>query len=208
MVAFHLVYDLNEYLNVDVNYLSGFWYWIGKSSALIFIFASGISSGFSRKILRRGLLVLGLGLIISATSYVVLGDMYIRFGILHFLGACMLLYPLMARPRAWILAIIAVAIVSISRLIGSITVKTGLLLPLGIKYPGFSSVDYFPFIPYLAVFLLGIIAFKLYYHRGQSLFPFTWENSVVTALSRNSLMIYILHQPLIMGVIMLYKYLV
>jgi len=54
MVVFHLVYDLNEFAGLDVNYWSGFWYWVGRAAAWTFIFLSGISSGFSRNTIKRG----------------------------------------------------------------------------------------------------------------------------------------------------------
>lgn len=207
MVAFHTVYDLNQYLGMDIDYLSGFWYWEGKIAALTFIFVSGISGGFSRGIVKRGVLVLGLGLGISLFTYFLLGDMYIRFGILHLLGSCMLLYPLLGKLNHGILAVLAAAIGFGTKYINSASIGSGWLLPLGIKYPGFSSADYYPLFPYLAVFILGIVAFKIYYHKKKSLFSFSLENRVVAALSKNSLWIYILHQPLIVGILLLYRYL-
>lgn len=208
MVVFHFVYDLNEFLGVDVEYLSGFWFWVGKAAALIFIFVSGISSGFSGKILKRGLLLLGIGLGISGVTFFVLGDMYIRFGILHFLGTCMLLYPLLKRLNAVVLAVLAAAVAYFTPQIGSITVKTSLLLPLGIKYRGFATADYYPLFPYLAVFILGIIVYKLYYYKKRSLFTFSLENRIISVLSKNSLLIYVLHQPMLVGGVLLYTYLV
>ncbi|MGI6364141.1 MAG: heparan-alpha-glucosaminide N-acetyltransferase [Bacillota bacterium] len=207
MVVFHTVYDLREFLSVDVDYASGFWYWLGKASALLFIFVSGISSGLSTRILKRGVVTVTMGMVITAVTYVVLGDMYIRYGILHFLGTCMLIAPLLQRLPPGVLAVLATAIGLSARHVDAARVGTGLLLPLGVRYPGFASADYYPLIPYLAVFLLGIIAYKLYYRRRRSLFPFALESPVIAALSRNSLKIYLLHQPIIVGLIMVYKHL-
>lgn len=207
MIIFHTVYDLNAFLGIDVNYTSGFWYWEGKVSALLFIFLSGISSGFSRSHVKRGLITLALGLGISAVTYFVLGDMYIRYGILHFLGTCMLLYPLLAPINPWVLAALSAGIAYLAGPVRGVIVKTSLLLPLGLRYRGFATVDYYPLIPYLAVFLLGIIAYKLYYHKRRSLFAFSLENRFISWTSSKSLWIYVLHQPLVAGVIMLYKYL-
>jgi uncharacterized membrane protein len=86
-------------------------------------------------------------------------------------------------------------------------VSTFWLLPLGFMYAGFSSADYYPLIPYLAVFILGIIAYKLYYFQRRSFFNFQVQSKIITGLSRNSLLIYVVHQPLILGLIMLYKHL-
>ena len=130
---------------------------------------------------------------------------YIRYGILHFLSCADC--PLLQRLPPGVLAVLATAIGLSARHVDAARVGTGLLLPLGVRYPGFASADYYPLIPYLAVFLLGIIAYKLYYRRRRSLFPFALESPVIAALSRNSLKIYLLHQPIIVGLIMVYKHL-
>ena len=205
MTAFHTVYDLNVFLGMDIVWHRGFWFWVGKASALIFIFISGISSGLGSKTVKRGLLVLGLGLGISAVTYFVLGDEYLRFGILHFLGACMLLSPALRKLPAWGLALLALTVACLARTVEEMTVSTFLLLPLGFKYAGFSSADYYPLIPYLAVFTLGIIAYKLYYYQRRSLFNFQAQSSIIAFLSRNSLLIYVVHQPLILGLLLLCK---
>ena len=208
MTAFHTVYDLNVFLGWNIVWNRGFWFWVGKSSALIFIYFSGISSGLGSKPVKRGLLVLGLGLGISAVTYFALGDEYIRFGILHFLGACMLLSPVLRKLPSWILTLLALVVACLAQPVASMRVSTFWLLPLGFMYAGFSSADYYPLIPYLAVFILGIIAYKLYYFQRRSLFNFQVQSKIITVLSRNSLLIYVVHQPFILGLVLLYKHLV
>src|SRR5690554_5523073 len=78
LVVFHLVYDLNEFAGLDVNYWSGFWYWVGRAAAWTFIFLSGISSGFSRNTIKRGIRVFGFGIVITMATYFFLGEQYIR----------------------------------------------------------------------------------------------------------------------------------
>src|SRR5690554_1936154 len=203
MVVFHTVYDLNEFLGLDITYNSGFWYWVGKISALIFIFISGISSGFSKGVLRRGLKVLAIGLGITLVTYFALEEQYIRFGILHFLGTCMLLYPLFKALNFWLLAVLTAAVAYLAPYVSNYSVQTGLLLPLGFKYKGFVTADYYPLFPYLAVFLLGVMAYKLYYHKKKSLLGFSWENRIIRYVSKRSLFIYVVHQPVILGVLLL-----
>ncbi len=48
MVLYHFVYDLTEYTNIDIDYRDLFWFIVGKISALLFIFISGLANGFSR----------------------------------------------------------------------------------------------------------------------------------------------------------------
>lgn len=206
MIMFHFIYDLNVFGGVDVSYTTGFWMWVGKLAGLIFIFVSGISSGFSSNPVRRGLRVFGFGMVITLVTHLFLGDFYIRFGILHLLGVCMVLSPSIRRLHS--LAVLAGAgiILFTSDQITSITVNTSILLPLGLKYEGFRSADYYPLFPYLAVFMLGVLVHKLYYYRGSSLFRWSLENRFITMVSKSSLMIYLLHQPVIIAAIFLFRY--
>ncbi len=203
MIVFHIIYDLNVFGGVDVSYTTGFWMWVGKIAGLLFIFVSGISSGLSSKPVQRGVKVFGIGMIITVVTYFFLGDIYIRFGILHLLGTGMILSPLVRRLHSAVIVAGAGIIVFISNQISGIIVNTVVLLPLGLKYQGFRSADYYPLIPYLAVFMLGIVAYKLYYYQGKSLFRGNRENEFITKVSKSSLVIYLLHQPIIIAAILL-----
>jgi len=201
MVIFHFVFDLNRFAGLDIEYLSGFWFWVGRSSALIFIFLSGISSGFSRNTVKRGIKVFSFGMLITLVTYFIFKDEYIRFGILHFLGLCMVLFPLLKKLNNAVLLILAIIIAVAAIPLQNVLVDTFLLLPLGFMYDGFRSVDYYPLIPYLSVFITGVITYKVYYYKKQSLFRFSFENKVIRKLSQKSLLIYLVHQPVIVSVI-------
>lgn len=207
MIIFHIVYDLNEFTGININYKSGFWYWEGRIAALIFIFISGISSGFSRDSFKRGVKVLGLGMGITIVTYIVIKEQYIRFGILHLLGTSMILFPLLKRINNYILLVISGSIVLISTMFNDILVNTSLLLPLGIMYGGFNTADYYPIIPYLSAFIMGVIVYKAFYSNNQSTFKINYENEFVTNISKNSLSIYLIHQPIIVGTILLLRFL-
>lgn len=207
MIAYHFAYDINSILGVNINFMSGFWYWFSKFSG-IFIFVSGISAGFSRKVLQNGIKLLVVAIGISAVTYFVLDGLFIRFGVIHFLAVCMLLYLLLQKLNVWVLGSLVVGIALLTPVVRQASVSTWLLLPLGLTYPGYNSVDYFPLFPYLAVFILGIIAYKLYYHKGRSIFPINLKSRLLENISRNSLLIYVVHQPVLIGLLLLYKYLV
>jgi uncharacterized membrane protein len=208
MTVFHGVYDLREFVGVNVNYLSGFWYWVGKLSALLFIFLSGISSGLAeRNNLGRGLKLLGLGMGISIVTYLFLEEEYVRFGILHLLGSAIILSPLLHKMKNWLLFLLAAILILASLPLKRILVQTSLFLPLGLMYPGFTTVDYYPLIPYLAVFILGVVVYKSYYYKKRSLFKNEYQNATVRRISKNSLLIYLVHQPIMLGIIFILKFL-
>ncbi len=202
MVLFHLVFDLQEFAGVSIDYQFPLWFFIGKASALLFIFISGISSGFSRSPVRRGLKVLFYGMGITVATYLFMKEGYVRFGILHFLGVTMILSPLLARLSSWTLWGLACSSVVIGFWFKEQVLGTSLLLPFGLKYDGFGSMDYYPLFPYLAVTLFGILAYRHFYaQRTEPLLPFQPNSKLIKWLSQNSLGIYLCHQPLLLLVI-------
>lgn len=202
MVLFHLIYDLGEFAGININYQDPFWFVIGKTSALLFIFLSGLASGFSRSPVKRGLKVLLLGMGITAVTYLAMKDMYVRFGILHYLGVTMILFPFLYSLSSPMLGVLA----GFSALLGfwfkGIVLNTGIFLPLGLIYQEFGSIDYYPLFPYLSVTLLGMLAYRhLYARRNESLFALQLDSKPILWLSRNSLGIYLVHQPIILLII-------
>jgi uncharacterized membrane protein len=199
MVTFHFVYDLNEFVGVNVSYEAGVWHFVGAASAILFIFISGISSGFSRNTFKRGLKVLGFGMILTVATYFFDKEQYIRFGILHFLGVSMMLFPLLKKINNWLLLIVGIVSFVLGRVVEGMVLKTVLLLPLGFMYSGFASLDYYPLFPYIAYFILGILCYKLYYHKRKSLFKFEINSPVIDTIAGNSLLIYLVHQPVFLA---------
>lgn len=203
MIIFHTVYDLNQFADLDINYLSGFWYWEGKASALLFIFVAGISGGLGRDTVKRGIKVLALAMVISLATYIVFREQYVRFGILHFLGTAMILFPLLKKCNNIVLLISSAALAALSIPLENFYLDTIFLIPVGVVYREFSSVDYYPLIPYLSVFILGILLYKVYYYRKMSLFKFSFENRFIQFISSKSLFIYFIHQPVIIAIVYL-----
>ena len=203
MVMFHLVYDLKEFAGVNIDYQAPLWFFIGKTSALLFIFISGLCSGFSRFTVRRGIKVLLYGMVITVVTYLFMKDEYVRFGILHFLGVAMILSGiLLFRLSSWTLWGLASSSALLGFWVKGQVVNTSLLVPFGLLYNGFSTIDYYPLFPYLAVTILGILAYRHFYaRRTEPLVAFELNSELVRWLSRNSLGIYLLHQPIILFII-------
>lgn len=206
MIVFHTIYDLNEYLGMNIIYRDLPWSFIGKLSALLFIYVSGVSCGFSRRPLKRGLELLILGMGISIVTYFFIGEQYIRFGILHFLGISMILYLFLNKFSNLLLLIISGASFFIGFSAVNITTNLHCLLPLGVTYPGFVTIDYYPVFPYIGVFIIGILSYKKIYYKGEGLFKFELATTVIQYISKNSLHIYILHQPVIILLMMFYRF--
>jgi uncharacterized membrane protein len=83
-------------------------------------------------------------------------------------------------------------------------------LPLGIRPYGFVTSDYFPLLPFLGFFLWGAVLGRTLYREKRTLFPkVNIQNPLIRFLifcGRRSLPIYLLHQPLLLGICALLSY--
>ncbi|WP_333870703.1 heparan-alpha-glucosaminide N-acetyltransferase [Desulforamulus putei] len=199
MVLFHIIFDLNEFFQVPIPYAEGPVFYIGKAAASLFIFVAGISCSLSRNNVKRGVKLIGLGLLITLVTSLVVPGSNIIFGILHFLGTAVLLYDFFKRLRPGILLILGTAVIWAGSCFQQITMPNSLLAPLGLLGPDFYSVDYYPLVPWLGLFLYGVAVGKMIYKEKKSLFPaFPLRQNLINTLGRHSLSIYLLHQPVIL----------
>jgi uncharacterized membrane protein len=204
MVIFHIVFDLAYFYNWSLDYLTGFWYYQGKSSAVLFMLVSGISCTLSKNPLRRGLKVFGAGILITLVTYYYNPAVCIRFGILHLLGVGMFTAPLLVKQSALTLALAGTALLGLGHWAASQTSATIWLFPLGLTPPGLSSLDYYPLLPWLGIVLYGMATGKLLYPTKQPLWPSAARSHparILGWLGRRSLIIYLVHQPLILAVL-------
>lgn len=203
MVAVHLVYDLTELYPVINWTYPPFFLLLKEQGGIIFFLISGISATLGRRHLRRGLLVLGCAALVSAVT-VLAGAMPIRFGVLHCLGLCMLLWEFFRKFSTALLCACGTAIAAAGFLFEKISVSIPYLYPLGLTAPDFMSADYFPLLPFFGFFLLGAALGCRLYPNRQSLFPSFPAHGFfrfLCACGRHSLWIYLLHQPVLLFLI-------
>lgn len=215
MVLVHLVYDV-VYLYKLIDWDMPAWFsFIQNWGGVLFVALSGACVTLGHRNLRRGLIVLGCGLLVSAVTiglyelHLFANGIQIYFGVLHCLGICMILWSVLKKLPNWALAVLAALIICIGfTLCKTIYVDSPCLLWLGFLYKGFFSSDYFPLLPNLGYFLLGSILGRTLYRNKESLFPkVNPANPVVRFLSfcgRQSLWIYLLHQPILSGAFYLF----
>ena len=129
----------------------------------------------------------------------------------------MLLYPLIQRLPSGVLILGSVLFIIVGFILQDIVVNTPLLLPLGLMYPGFSTIDYYPLFPYSGVTLLGMLSYRYYFARpkeagkasnrtkeSRTLIEKQKKKAtspMVTWVSRHSLWIYLIHQPILLALI-------
>jgi uncharacterized membrane protein len=172
----------------------------------LFILLCGISSTLTRSNVRRGLKLLAVAALVTAASFVFNREETIYFGILHFLGVCILVYGAVFRKAGpGILAGAGVFIFAlnagVSALMKGTPVHSDWLAPFGIVSDTFSSFDYFPLLPWFGVFLAGAALGKWLYKERKSLIKKKMPGGPINFAGRHTLLIYVVHQPIFLGIL-------
>lgn len=209
MVVYHTAYDVQIFYGWDIDVFSGAWRLMQITTASLFLLLVGITSSFSsRHPFRRFLWIGSAALLVSIVTYVIDPETYVRFGVLHLIALSALILPLFKKARSW-LCIPGILLIAMGPLMHT-PINTALLLPLGFTYPGFSTVDYFPLIPWFGVILVGYVLGDFFYNelratsfvlREKIIGTRSSQLSVLAAPGRHSLMLYLIHQPIIVGVL-------
>lgn len=211
MIGYHALFDLDFLGVLDIDMGSPVIWFTGRLTAFLFIFLVGVSLSLSnsrrevnaRHYILRGLKIFLWGMVITAATWIYPHKGFIVFGVLHFIGlAVILTYPLAGR-RAAALTLSAIAI-TVGFIMSGVRVETPLLMWLGIRPYNLYTLDYFPFFPWLGVVLLGIFTGDTLYPGYRRRFGLrAWSPSLLQLIGRNSLKVYLIHQPVIVGIIWL-----
>lgn len=222
VVLYHLFYDLAVLFPVGVDWMFSDWM---NTLRDIFtgtlIVVSGVSCLYSRSNLRRGLKTFGWALVFTLVTLVFMPSQLIIFGILHFFGVAMILYALLEKPLSRIptwpglvgsfllffftrnLYYGVVGFGPLQWSVPSLFYNHWFLFPLGFRCYGISSADYYPILPWFFLFLAGGFLGRLV-RAGR--FPAWFYRSHCAFLGwigRHTLIIYLLHQPIVYGVLSL-----
>lgn len=199
MVCVHFLYDITELYGLLPMPLPAI-YTLLKSGGCIFFILSGISATLGHRHLRRGLAVFGCGIAVSAVTALA-GFVPVRFGVLQCIGASMVLWMLFqVLPNAALVAVASLCL-ALGAIFARITVSVPFLYPLGLTKEGFESADFFPFFPFFGYFLAGACLGRSLYAARRSLLPSTFFSSLplrfLCLCGRHSLLIYLIHQPIL-----------
>ncbi len=211
MVGYHLLFDLGEFrgirrfLGFSTDLSTFAWTVAHHFFAGVFVVLSGVSSTLSRNNIRRGLRLLVVSLAVTAVTYLFDPASSVYFGILQCLAVSILIYGAAFKNAGPVACAVAGAVViglsaALRILMRGVAVDFDWLLPFGITSPMFSSYDYFPLLPWFGIFLAGSVLGKSVYASRQSLIPWRLPESFINVAGRHSLLIYIVHQPVIIGV--------
>lgn len=221
MVVYHTFYDLVEIFNMNIPiYYSSFVDNLVTLFAGLFIFISGAACLYSRNNLKRGFICFMLGMIITAFTLIFMKDNLDLFGILHMLGVNMMLFSVLSPivkkvpPSIGIICCMVLCIFTYNFQIGYLGFEnflkidlpnqlysTNILFPLGLSKPTFFSVDYFPLIPWSFCFFSGSFFGVLLKNNRMPKYFYKMHIRPLAFVGRNTLIIYILHQPIVLLVL-------
>ncbi len=222
MVVFHFLFDYNFFITFIVNLDSGFWFIVGRATAVLFVSLAGLSLTLHahrkssmqnrpnewKMFARRGIFILSLGLMISLITFALFPTNAIWFGVLHLMGISFVLgAPFLHRKNIALAGglVITSAGILLATVFHSDVPFWPILFPVS-----FSTFDYFPLFPWFGIFLLGIAAGHYFYPRGVPHPKLGWEKGnalvrMLALLGKKSLVIYFVHQPILIGIILVLK---
>ena len=219
MVIYHFCFDIFSVYGLQPR-------WTLSPAAVVwerficfsFILVAGASLNFSRRSAVRGLIISGAGVLMTVVTLAVLPDFVIWFGVLTCIGASVLLAQalrsVLERLSPFVGAAVSLALFLLTYNVpnGYLGCFSARLLPLpewlyqnyltaffGFPPRGFYSSDYFPLLPWLFLYVCGFFAWRALekldltrlFKRGVPILDFC---------GKYSLPIYMLHQPLLMGI--------
>ncbi len=213
MVVYHFTYDLYAFGGYEVDAVTGFWARFADATASLFLLLVGVSlaitasredgGGGFRRYLLRGLRIFGYGMLLTAV-FLVFGMGIVAFGILHLIGVSIVLaYPFLKLGLANLVLGVAVFAAGLYVRAGDPS-GSPWLLPLGVVPEGWIMPDYRPLLPWFGVVLIGLFLGNIVYGEGRPA-GLPARSPIVARpllpLGRNSLPIYLVHQPLLVALL-------
>ena len=218
MIAFNYSFALSYLSIYTINGGTFYWYVFPRLIATMFISIAGLSLTLfynqiknkeetRKKIFLRGLKIFSLGLLITAVTLLTFPEAFIIFGILHLIGFSIIFGQFFLKFKKLNL-LLGLSFILLGFYLQNFRFDFSWLLWLGLAPKNYFTFDYFPVLPWFGVSLLGMYSGNILYKNGKRRFkirdlPNTIIIRFLSFLGRNSLIIYILHQPILVLVLML-----
>lgn len=225
MILYHGIWDLVYIVGLKMDwYRSNVGYIWQQSICWTFILLAGFCWSLGKNKMKRGLLVFAAGALVSLVTCIVTPKQRVIFGVLTLLGCCMLLMLLLEKVLRRVPASAGIMISLLLFLLtknlnhGTIGLGTSwqIQLPkawydsgyimtfLGFLDRNFFSTDYFSLFPWLFLFVTGYFLYRLSCEKGLLDKPWlrTVKSKPLAFVGRHSLLIYMVHQPILYFLIM------
>jgi uncharacterized membrane protein len=216
MVVFHFAYDLSFFglIETDVPNEPG-WRWFARAIAGSFLTLVGISlvlatrSGLNRAaFLKRLAMVAGAALLVTVATRFAMPESYIFFGILHHVAVASVLGLAFIRAPVLVLAAVALLCFALPVLVDHPALDAPWLAFLGLSPIAVRSADFVPVFPWFGWVLAGMALARLVLARETPPGWARWNPDdrlarLLRWCGRRSLTFYLVHQPVLIGAILL-----
>ena len=218
MIIFHIAFDL-ESLHIYDFVLGEYpWNFMARFAQITFIFLAGMTYmlSYEKHLLsekgrviwgqfKHAFLFFGFAMIISLITWILFRDQAVKFGILHFFAVATILTIPLSRLKIWN------GVLGILVLVSSLWIPkfdaSWWFYPFGVNLQAPTDLDYFPLFPWYGLFLLGVgFASVLIRFWTRHIYTPIFRNAFLEKIGRKSLVIYLLHQPIIWGILHFYLY--
>ena len=230
MIFLHILWCMNylgfkPYANTFLNTLINGCYHTFPFVPLLFLILVGIglSISYSRKTLKyglsthnysryllfRGVYIITLGVVLTVFSMFILPSRVVIFGILQCIGLSIILTIPIIRLKPIYLFYISMFLILLGNILTHITAFNDNIFQYILGFhTNILSVDYFPLIYFSGFVVLGICIGKILYKDGIRQFNLPKSTKIkqigiLSWLGRHSLWVYLIHQPIIFGILIL-----
>lgn len=219
MIIYHTIFSLEVFSNHNLSnsfFSTKNLYFYQQYICISFIFIAGLSSNLSRNFKKRVLILFLVSLGITLCTFLFDKNNAIFFGVIHFFFAASLIHMLFKNLIekldkkfgtiiSLILFIIFKNIYNGNIFFNLINLPKSLykhnLFFLGLPSDNFYSADYFPIIPWIFLYFFGYFLFSFL-----NLNKKTPSKNIFNILGRHSLLIYVIHQPIIILILKLINF--
>ena len=200
MLVLNFVTDLNHFglMNTETGDM---WWWLARITASLFVGISGVSYFLAHRLeydftktSGRTKRLIFWAFMITIITYIFEPSVYVRFGVLHLLAlASIVAFPVARKPEFALGIGLILLIIPLS--------SNSNLVWLGLSETVI-AVDYFPLNPWLGIFFIGLALASRIYPEGKPLTGIQWPEKWLW-FGRNTLTIYVIHQPILIGLLVL-----
>ena len=212
MAAFHFAFDLNHFRFIHQDFYRDP-FWTVQRACIVTLFMACVGAGQAiasaeqqslRRFWRRWAQIAGCAVLVTIGSWWMFPRSYISFGVLHGIAVMLIVVRFTASWGAWRWPLGLVAIV-LPKLFADPFFDTRWTNWVGLVTHLPVTEDYAPILPWLGVVWWGAAATDWLLARRRALLagPLPCALGPLAVLGRWSLSFYMLHQPVLIGVLML-----
>jgi uncharacterized membrane protein len=209
MVVYHFAWDANFLGLLALDLDAPLWRGLRHVTLALFLGLVGVSldlaaaRGLTRRaVLRRFALVAGSAVLVSFASAIFFPSAPITFGVLHCIAIASIIALPFLRLPTWLVALAGAAVLALGAL-DDPSFDTPWLSWIGFARHAPAARDYVPLVPWFGVVLLGLaLGRPLAARRAPASAPPAGVGRALALAGRNSLALYLAHQPVIYGLLL------